>query len=169
MGAAFLLLETKSIVQFSLLFGATWLVNALVFFAILLSVLLANFVVAKSNMRSPLLPFGALAIALVVQILFPLEALLKISNGPLRYVVASVVLFGPIFFANIVFGYLFKDSEKSHLAFGWNLIGTMIGGALEYTSLALGYQTLAIVVAFLYLGTAIWAWRQHKTRVLAVA
>src|SRR5262249_30389650 len=30
MGAAFLLLETKSIVQFALLFGATWFVNALV-------------------------------------------------------------------------------------------------------------------------------------------
>ena len=31
MGAAFLLLETKNVVQFALLFGTTWLVNALVF------------------------------------------------------------------------------------------------------------------------------------------
>lgn len=37
MGAAFLLLETKNVVQFALLFGATWFVNALVFFGILLS------------------------------------------------------------------------------------------------------------------------------------
>ena len=29
MGAAFLLLETKNIVQFALLFGTTWFVNAL--------------------------------------------------------------------------------------------------------------------------------------------
>ena len=35
MGAAFLLLETKSIVQFALLFGTTWLVNSLVFAGIL--------------------------------------------------------------------------------------------------------------------------------------
>ena len=41
MGAAFLLLETKSVVQFALLFGTTWFVNALVFAGILLSVLLA--------------------------------------------------------------------------------------------------------------------------------
>ena len=41
MGAAFLLLETKSIVQFALLFGTTWLVNSLVFTGILVSVLLA--------------------------------------------------------------------------------------------------------------------------------
>ena len=41
MGAAFLLLETKNVVQFALLFGTTWFVNALVFFGILLAVLLA--------------------------------------------------------------------------------------------------------------------------------
>jgi spermidine synthase len=42
MGAAFLLLETKSVIQFSLLFGTTWINNSLVFFAILSLVLLAN-------------------------------------------------------------------------------------------------------------------------------
>src|SRR4030095_9804892 len=42
MGLAFLLLETKSVVQFSLLFGTTWLNNSLVFIAILLLVLAAN-------------------------------------------------------------------------------------------------------------------------------
>jgi hypothetical protein len=41
MGAAFLLLETKSVVQFALLFGTTWFVNALVFAGVLLSVLCA--------------------------------------------------------------------------------------------------------------------------------
>ena len=41
MGCAFLLLETKSIIQFSLLFGTTWLNTSLVFFGILASVLAA--------------------------------------------------------------------------------------------------------------------------------
>jgi hypothetical protein len=41
MGAAFLLLETKSIVQFALLFGTTWFVNSLVFAGVLLAVYLA--------------------------------------------------------------------------------------------------------------------------------
>ncbi len=35
MGAAFLLLETKAVVQFALLFGTTWFVNALVFAGVL--------------------------------------------------------------------------------------------------------------------------------------
>ena len=38
MGAAFLLLESKNIVQFALLFGTTWFVNSLVFAGVLLSV-----------------------------------------------------------------------------------------------------------------------------------
>ena len=41
MGAAFLLLETKNVVQFALLFGTTWAVNAAVFAGVLLSVLAA--------------------------------------------------------------------------------------------------------------------------------
>jgi hypothetical protein len=157
MGAAFLLLETKSIIQFSLLFGATWLVNSLVFFAILVSVLLANLLVAKLRIRSPLWPFVALMVSLAVNIALPLESLLGIESFPVRYVVASAVLFSPIFCANVVFGYLFKDTPKSDAAFGWNLIGTMIGGALEYTSLSVGYHVLSMVVAALYLATAVWA------------
>ena len=41
LGAAFLLLETRAITMFALLFGTTWLVNALVFTGVLLAVLLA--------------------------------------------------------------------------------------------------------------------------------
>src|SRR5206468_971093 len=41
LGAAFLLLETRSLTTFSLLFGTTWTVNAMAFAAILVSVLLA--------------------------------------------------------------------------------------------------------------------------------
>src|SRR5207344_1484121 len=39
LGAAFLLLETKSVTGFALLFGTTWIVNSLVFAGILLAVL----------------------------------------------------------------------------------------------------------------------------------
>ena len=38
MGAAFMLLETKNIVQFALLFGATWFVNSLVSAGVLVAV-----------------------------------------------------------------------------------------------------------------------------------
>jgi spermidine synthase len=47
LGAAFLLLETRSITRFALLFGTTWFVNSLVFFAILVAILLANLYVLR--------------------------------------------------------------------------------------------------------------------------
>ena len=41
LGAAFMLLETRAVTMFALLFGTTWLVNAIVFAGILVAVLLA--------------------------------------------------------------------------------------------------------------------------------
>ena len=54
MGAAFLLLETKNVATFALLFGTTWLVNALVFGGVLLVVLAA--VETTRRVRTPPLP-----------------------------------------------------------------------------------------------------------------
>ena len=65
MGAAFLLLETKSVVQFALLFGTTWFVNALVFFGILASVLLAIEVTSRTRLRAPWLAYAALFLSLL--------------------------------------------------------------------------------------------------------
>src|SRR5439155_13821308 len=45
LGAGFMLLETKGVVHMALLFGSTWIVNSVVFFAILVMVFLANFFV----------------------------------------------------------------------------------------------------------------------------
>ena len=42
LGAGFMLLETKGVVHMTLLFGSTWLVNSIVFFAILSMILASN-------------------------------------------------------------------------------------------------------------------------------
>ena len=157
MGAAFLLLETKSVIQFSLLFGATWVINSLVFFAILTSVLIANYLVIKFRIENRRLLFIALFAALAVQYAFSLDTLLQVDSLALRYLSASIILFTPIFIANLVFGSIFKDNKKAEVAFGWNIIGTMIGGALEYTSLAMGYKALTLVIIALYIGAMIFA------------
>ncbi len=39
LGAGFMLLETKGVVHLALLFGSTWVVNSIVFFAILVVIL----------------------------------------------------------------------------------------------------------------------------------
>jgi hypothetical protein len=149
LGTAFLLLETRSLATFGLLFGTTWIVNALVFVAILLSVLLA--IVANARWRprrSPL--YAGLGLALGVAFLLPPSALL-IDPAWLRYGLSAIVAFAPVFFANLVFTRSFRDTRSADMAFASNLIGATLGGVLEYLALITGYRGLLLVVAGLYL------------------
>jgi hypothetical protein len=149
LGTAFLLLETRSLVSFSLLFDSTWLVNALAFFAILASVLLAILVNARLRIGRAGPLYGLLFAALLVAFLLPPESLL-LDPPWLRYVLAAVVAFTPVFIANLVFTYSFRDTKTADMAFASNLLGAMVGGALEYVALLTGYRALLLVVAVLY-------------------
>ena len=159
MGAAFLLLETKGVIQFSLLFGTTWLNNSLVFFAVLVSVLLAIWVAER--VRTPrLLPVAAalIFVSTGVSLAVPLDSLLVFDPWP-RFALASALMFTPVFLANLIFSILFRDRQDAELYFGWNLLGATIGGVLEYLSIATGYQALGLVVIILYAGALACAWR----------
>ncbi|MEP6468800.1 MAG: spermidine synthase, partial [Chloroflexota bacterium] len=149
MGAAFLLLETKSVVQFALLFGTTWFVNALVFTGVLVAVLLAIEVARRVTLPNPAYLYGLLLAAVGVAWMVPVGALLGFDPAP-RFVAAVVIWFTPIFIANLVFAERFRSVEASNIAFGANLLGAMVGGVLEYVSLLTGYQALLILVALLY-------------------
>jgi hypothetical protein len=159
MGAAFMLLETKNVVQFALLFGTTWLVNALVFTGVLLAVLAAVEVSRRVVIRRPLLLYLALLAALVLAWAVPPSALLSLALLP-RFLAAVVIAFMPIFLANMVFAQRFRNVGDSTAAFGANLLGAMAGGVLEYASLVVGYRALLIVVAGCY-GLAFLAGRAH--------
>jgi hypothetical protein len=161
LGIAFLLLSTRSLVSFSLLFGTTWLVNALAFFGVLASVLLAIFINWKFPIRRPNLLYVMLFIAVAVAFLVPPESLL-IDPPELRYLLAAVLAFAPVFFANLVFSHSFRDTRTADMAFASNLLGAMVGGALEYLALITGYQALLLVVAGLY-GLA-WLFATHFRR-----
>ena len=158
LGVAFLLLETKSLATFSLLFGTTWIVNSLVFFAVLASVLLAIFVNQRVRFRNPMLLYGALFASIALAIVLPPASLL-IEPVWLRYVVASTLAFAPIFFANLVFSYSFRDTKAADMAFASNLLGAVVGGAIEYVALISGYGWLLVVVGALYAGAWLLATR----------
>jgi hypothetical protein len=149
MGAAFLLLETKSVVQFALLFGTTWFVNALVFGGILITVLVAIEIARRVRFRDPRYLYAALGVALGVAWLVPLERLLELSAGP-RFAAGTALAFTPVFIANLVFAERFKNVGSSVVAFGANLLGAMVGGVLEYSALLFGYRALLLVVGGLY-------------------
>jgi hypothetical protein len=154
MGAAFLLLETKNIVQFALLFGTTWLVNALVFVGVLLSVWAAIEVTRRFRLPSPWVLYLALLAALVVAWAIPQDSLLTLSQVP-RFFAAVGIAFTPIFFANLVFSQRFAAVGSSTVAFAANLLGAIVGGSLEYLSLVTGYRFLLVVVGLLYAGALI--------------
>ena len=149
LGTAFLLLETRSLVSFSLLFGTTWLVNALAFFGVLGSVLVAIFINWKFPIRRPNLLYALLFASLAVAWLIPPEQLL-VDPPELRYGIAVLLAFAPVFFANLVFSHSFRDTRTADMAFASNLLGAMVGGALEYLALITGYQALLLLVAGLY-------------------
>ena len=111
MGAAFLLLETKAVVQFALLFGTTWFVNALVFAGVLAIVLLAIEVERRIHIGRPLLLFGLLFLGLLVAWLVPTDALLGFSVVP-RFLLATTLAFFPIFVANLIFAERFRDTAR---------------------------------------------------------
>ena len=160
MGAAFLLLETRSITTFALLFGTTWLVNALVFTGVLVAVLLAIELTQRARKPIPR-PFiiTALFASLLVAFLIPNEMLLGLAV-PLRLLFAVAIAFAPVFFANLLFTSRFKNAANPTAAFAANLFGAMIGGCLEYLSLILGYQWLLAVAAGLYLIAVLVGQRQ---------
>jgi SAM-dependent methyltransferase len=161
MGVAFLLLETKSVVQFALLFGTTWLVNALVFLGVLGSVLVAVAVSRRVTFRRPARLYAVLLAALALAYVIPPDQLLGLDVVP-RFLAAVSLAFFPIFTANLVFTQRFKDTAHSTVAFGANLIGAMVGGLLEYAALITGYRNLLAIVALSY-GLAFLTGRRHLT------
>ncbi len=165
LGVAFLLLETRSLVTFSLLFGTTWSVNALVFFAILVSVLVSIGISARFPIKRSAPLYGGLFGALALAWLLPPDQLL-IDPPALRYVVAAILAFAPILLANLVFANSFRDTKLADMAFASNLLGAMVGGALEYVALLTGYRALLVVVGGLYVLAYLFAsrWRVFADR-----
>jgi hypothetical protein len=149
MGGAFLLLETKNVVQFALLFGTTWLVNSLVFAGILLAVLAAVEVARHRRLPDRRVLYLLLGASLVLAWVIKPESLLRLDLIP-RFTAAAGVAFAPVFLANLIFSQRFRDVATSTVAFGANLLGAMLGGVLEYGAIVVGYRDLLIVAAALY-------------------
>ncbi len=154
LGAGFMLLESKGVVHMALLFGSTWLVNSVVFAAILVMILLANLFVMTVRPRAIWPYYLMLAAALGVNAVVPMSAFLGLV-GPARVFVSCAVVFVPIFFAGVVFAVTFRDSSRPDVAMGSNVGGVILGGLAENLSLVLGFDHLLLVAAGFYLLSAV--------------
>ncbi len=148
LGAGFMLLETKGITELSLLFGSTWIVNALVIASFLLMGLLANSLVMFIPI-SKRLAYCALFILLAASMLFPyslLDALPRVATA-----FAAGVLVGlPVFFSGLVFSRSFRDVAHPAQGLGINLLGAVVGGALENFVMIGGTLMLGVLAIALY-------------------
>ncbi|HWZ57382.1 MAG TPA: hypothetical protein VNW46_00295 [Gemmatimonadaceae bacterium] len=151
-GLGFLLLESKSVTEMSLLFGATWTVNLMVFAAILTVIGIANVVVPRLDVTALPRLFAALMATLAVAYAVPAHALLGVSTVTQWLIGAGLVAL-PIFFAALIFALLLRDHADPARGLGVNLMGAIIGGLLEYTAMAIGIKALYLVAAVAYLAT----------------
>jgi SAM-dependent methyltransferase len=163
LGAAFMLLETRGVVQLALLFGSTWIVNALVFAAILVMVLLSNLYVLAVRPRRTRPYYVLLFAALVLNMVLPPGAFLALPLAP-RTVAVGLVVFVPIFFAGAVFAVAFRGSPRPDVDLGSNIGGVVLGGLSEYLSLVVGLSGLLWIALGYYLLSALLAPRPVENR-----
>jgi hypothetical protein len=164
LGAAFMLLETKAVVQLALLFGSTWVVNSLVFFSALILILLANLYVLKAPPTQLTWHHAGLLGLLAAATAIPLDVFL--GGGILwRYVVPCALTLGPMFFAGVIFARSFRDATDPDMAFGSNIAGSVLGGLSESFSMLIGFRYLLLLAISCYLLSALLSRRRARTAI----
>ena len=148
-GAAFLIVETKLVTEMNLVWGATWLTSAVVFGAILLMVLIGTIV----TQRMPVawrLTAPALIVLLTLTYFIPTHVL--VGRGlPVRLALSVIYIGLPVLFASLCFAVLFRERERAEVAFGWNMLGAVAGGLLEFSSMAIGLKAMTLLAILAYL------------------
>ncbi|MBK9205137.1 MAG: hypothetical protein IPL73_22440 [Candidatus Obscuribacter sp.] len=149
LGAAFMLIETKSVTQMGLLAGTTWVVNSAVITGVLLMILAANLIQIKMRFKNLDVLFGLLFISIIANYFFDLSTLNGLPTT-MSIAVGSLVLSSPLLFAAMIFAISFSKVESASKALGMNLLGTLVGGAFEYLSMMLGIKALNLIALVLY-------------------
>jgi len=150
LGAGFMLLETKAIIQFALLWGSTWVVASLAIVSVLCMALIANFIVERVTIRRPLLVGAALVALLMLNYALPIGRV-TFDTRSAESVFYGALMFSPILCAGLLFGSAIKDSTAVARDYGTNLLGAMAGGVAEYLSLVTGFRALLFVIAACYI------------------
>lgn len=154
LGAGFMLVETKAVVTMALLFGSTWVVNSVVFLAVLVMILLANLWTLRFKPTRLWPYYAGLLISLALNAIVPLDFFLGM-NRSLQVVGSCLLVFAPILFAGVIFAASFKRTTEPDRGFGINIAGAMMGGLAEYTSMLLGFQYLVLVAILFYALSAV--------------
>lgn len=164
LGAGFMLVETKAVVQMALLFGGTWMVNTVVFAAILVMSLAGNLFAGRVNPKRLEPYYVGLFVALGIGLAVPPGAFLGLSPT-VQLVGVCAIVFAPIAFAGVIFATTFKRTSQPDRVFGANVAGALVGGLAENTSVLLGFQLLLCVAVGFYAFSSMFGSREVSARV----
>lgn len=150
LGAGFMLLETKGVTELSLYYGSTWYVNSIIIIAILMMGFLANLYVMKKGIPTRILIYFLLFLSVFVSLGFTYFKFF----GNVAWLGKFIIPIGltiPLFFSGIVFSSELKRTSNVGVALYSNLLGSMLGGFLEYNSMYFGFRSLYLFAVIMYL------------------
>jgi len=146
-GAAFMLLEAVTILRAALLFGSTWIVVSLSLVAVLLSGLLSIELVRRFRWLSPGHGLALLAAGVLLNYWLASQP----GSSATQAWALGAALLAPILGSSLLFSRLFESSAQSARDLGFNLLGAVVGGLLEYASLVVGVGRVYLLVLGLVL------------------
>jgi SAM-dependent methyltransferase len=151
LGAGFLLIETRALMQLALHLGATWSINSAVFAGVLIMALFSTLIAARLKSRAlPVFAYVALGLFLAVCAAVPASALSALSFVP-RVSLSVITSSLPLLASGILFSIGIARSGSADRALASNLLGAMVGGLIEYSSMLLGVHALVPLAAVFYL------------------
>jgi hypothetical protein len=149
LGMGFMLLEVVGVSRAALLFGTTWTVNAYIVGAIFAMILLANLVASRARVSVTGWPAWGLGVSVLALAFMPTAGLAALPLG-LRVILGGGFLALPVFFSGLIFVTAWAATERKDLAFGSNLLGSLLGGVASMLSMALGFSALMLLTLAIY-------------------
>ena len=162
LGAGFLLMEVYAVNRLALLFGTTWLVSAVTIALVLVMIVAANFTVLAFNKVNRPIAYLCLFASLIVSYLVPPSA--AVGHGVGVSFAYGLLLLSPVYFAGIVFACSFRVADLAGPAIGANMLGSVLGGWVEYLTMATGIRALALLALLFYLASLLLLSRIRNAR-----
>ncbi len=159
MGAGFTLFEVYGVNQAAILFGSTWIVNGIVISAILLMILLANFLLPYLKSAGYAgLNYCVVIFLLLVAVLIGIYNLnlssFIASSESMKLFISFAIFGGPMLLSGLIFASLFEKTQNKSTALGANMFGALIGGVFQLSTFPFGVNSLLILAAIAYLCAA---------------
>jgi hypothetical protein len=144
LGFAFMLIETKSLTEVSLVIGSVWTVTSLVIAGVLLMIFLANLFVIRFKPKKVEPFYMLLFLSIALNYIFPVSNFSGMEYAA-KQALSAIYLTLPLFFAGIIFAIFFGKTDDSGRSLGMNTLGAVAGGIAEYAALIFGMKSLYLI------------------------